>query len=211
MTLRIQLVGMFFAAGGAIAVCRADAPNAAAESDLHPHHHSAPTTDTTRSLMNYVIPSVQLTRQDGSLVNLRDELNDGRPVVLSFIYTSCTTVCPLASHTLSELQDKLGDNAGHVHIVSISIDPEQDDPARLREYAKTFHAGAEWQHYTGTVAASQTVQVAFNVYRGSKMDHIPATLIRRTPAEPWIRIGGFATADQMLAELSETPGLRAAK
>jgi protein SCO1/2 len=202
---------MLFAAGGVIAACQAGVLNAAAEPDLHQHHHSAATTGTTRSSINYVVPSVQLIRQDGAVVNLRDELNDGRPVVLSFIYTSCTTVCPLASHTLSELQDKLGDNAAHVHLVSISIDPEQDDPARLREYAKTFHAGPDWQHYTGTVTASQKVQMAFDVYRGSKMDHQPATLIRRTPAEPWIRIGGFATADQMLAELSENSGLRAAK
>jgi protein SCO1/2 len=100
MRLRIQLVGMLIAAGGVIANCRADAPNAAAQPGSHVQLHSAPSTDTTRSSMNYVIPSVQLTRQDGSLVNLRDELNDGRPVVLSFIYTSCTTVCPLASHTL---------------------------------------------------------------------------------------------------------------
>jgi protein SCO1/2 len=207
----MQLVSMLIATGGVIANCRAGAPNAAAEPELHVQHHRAPTTDTTRSSMNYVIPSVRLTRQDGSVVNIRDELNDGRPVVLSFIYTSCTTVCPLASHTLSELQDKLGENAAHVHLVSISIDPEQDDPARLREYAKTFHAGPEWQHYTGTLAASQKVQAAFEVYRGSKMDHIPVTLIRRGPAEPWIRLGGFVTADQMIAELSENSGLRAAK
>lgn len=179
--------------------------------DEHAQHHAAAFSGTNRTTANYAIPDVRLVRQDGIAVNLGAELDDGRPVVLSFIYTSCTTVCPLISHTLQQLQSKLGDNSARVHLVSISIDPEQDDPARLREYAKTFNAGPEWQHYTGTLAASQTVQRAFDVYRGNKMDHAPATLIRTAPGAQWTRIEGFATADQLLAELSDFSGLRAAR
>jgi protein SCO1/2 len=179
--------------------------------DQHAHHHLVPAPGTSRITASYAIPDVRMIRQDGAAVNLGDELNDGRPVVLSFIYTSCTTVCPLISHTLSQLQSKLGDNRDRVHLVSISIDPEQDDPARLREYAKSFDAGPEWQHYTGTLAASQTVQRAFDVYRGNKMEHVPATLIRPAPGAPWTRLDGFATADQMIAELPDFPQLHAAR
>ncbi len=180
-------------------------------SSEHAAHQAAPTIGTNRTTADYAIPAIQLVRQDGAIVNLGDELNDGRPVVLSFIYTSCTSVCPLISHTLSQLQTKLHDNPAHVHLVSISIDPEQDNPARLRAYAKTFNAGPEWQHYTGTLAASQTVQRAFDVYRGNKMDHMPATLIRTAPGAHWTRIDGFATADQLFAELSDLSGLHAAR
>ena len=181
----------------------------AGATDEHAHHHATPVL--SRSTVNYFIPDVRLTRQDGTVVKLGDELNDRRPVVLSFIYTSCTTVCPLVSHTLSQLQSKLGDNRDRVHLVSVTIDPEQDDPARLREYAKTFNAGPEWQHYTGTLEATQTVQRAFGVFRGSKMDHSPATFIRPAAGAQWIRIDGFATADQLLAELPEFSDLRAAR
>jgi protein SCO1 len=167
----------------------------------HAHHHSAVPTNTTRTMARYQVPDVQLVRDDGHNVRLEAELDDGRPVVLAFIYTSCTTVCPLTSQTLATLQDKLGAARERVHIISISIDPEQDTPARLREYARSFHAGPEWQHYTGTLAASQAAQRAFDVYRGNKMDHSPATLIRRAPGADWVRIDGFATADQLLAEL----------
>ena len=169
--------------------------------DPHAHHHHAMVPDTTRSVRNYQLPAVSLVRDDGKSVALADELNDGRPVVLSFIYTTCTTVCPLTSQTLSELQRKLGASRDSVHLVSISIDPEQDTPARLREYAKTFGAGPEWQHYTGTMAASLAAQRAFDVYRGSKMDHTPVSLVRSAPGAAWVRIDGFATADQLLAEL----------
>ena len=174
-------------------------------------HHQGISAATRRSVASYTIPDVRLIRQDGTAVKLVAELDDGRPVVLTFIYTSCTSVCPLISHTLTQLQSKLGVTAARIHLVSISIDPEQDDPARLREYAKSFGAGPEWQHYTGTVAASQTVQRAFDVYRGNKMEHVPATLIRLAPGSQWTRIEGFATADQLLAELSDAPGLRAAR
>jgi protein SCO1/2 len=209
MRFRGHFIGAITLTIGTIAGASASAADSAANE--HAHHHVATVSGTNRTMASYAIPDVRLVRQDGTPVNLGEELNDGRPVVLSFIYTSCTSVCPLISHTLSQLQNKLGDNAGRVHLVSISIDPEQDDPARLREYAKTFNAGPAWQHYTGTLAASQTVQRAFDVYRGNKMDHMPATLIRQAPGAQWTRIEGFATADQLLAELADLSGLRAAR
>ena len=54
-----------------------------------------------------------------------------------------------------QLQEMLGEERNKVHMISISIDPEQDTPTRLREYAKKFGAGPAWQHYTGTLAEGQ--------------------------------------------------------
>ena len=82
--------------------------------------------------------------------------------------------------------------------MSISIDPEQDTPARLSEYARKFHAGPEWQYYTGSLAASVATQRAFDVYRGNKMSHSPVTLLRSAPGKPWLRIEGFITPDELL-------------
>jgi protein SCO1/2 len=211
MRSRGHFIGAITLTIGTIVGASASGAGADGAANEHAHHHMAPVSGTNRTTASYAIPDVRLVRQDGTLVNLGEELNDGRPVVLAFIYTSCTSVCPLISHTLSQLQSQLGENAAHVHLVSISIDPEQDDPARLREYAKTFNAGPAWQHYTGTRAASQTVQRAFDVYRGNKMDHTPATLIRTEPGASWIRIEGFATANQLLAELSDISQLHAAR
>ncbi len=118
----------------------------------------------SRSSVSYQTPDVRLVRQDGQTVSLRRELDDGRPVLLNFIFTTCTSICPLSSRTLEEFQHRLGAEATHVHLVSISIDPEQDTPGRLAEYARKFHAGPEWQYYTGTAAASIAAQRAFDVY-----------------------------------------------
>jgi protein SCO1 len=172
-------------------------------STMHMHHHVMQMMEkTTTQIVNYKLPQVQLVRNDGKNVSLADELNDGRPVVMNFIYTSCTTICPLASRTLSELQDKLGDERSRIHIVSVSVDPEQDTPEVLTKYAKKFNAGKEWDFYTGTVDASIAAQRAFNVYRGDKMQHNPVTFMRSAPGKPWLRIEGFAKSDELLHNIT---------
>ena len=150
------------------------------------------------SAANYAVPPVQLVRESGKRVSLPQELDDGRPVVMNFIFTTCATTCPLSSQTFSAFQRKLGSERSRVHMVSISIDPEQDTPARLREYARKFGAGPQWQHYTGTLEASVATQRAFGAYRGDKMSHTPLTLLRAAPGKPWTRIEGFVTPDQLL-------------
>jgi protein SCO1 len=148
--------------------------------------------------VNYVVPAVHLVRDTGENVSLQQELDDGRPVVMNFVFTTCATTCPLSSQTFAEFQNKLGPQERDVHLVSISIDPENDTPQRLRDYARTFHAGPQWQHYTGTLQASLAVQQSFGAYRGDKMSHVPLTLLRAAPGDPWTRIEGFVTPDELL-------------
>ena len=145
----------------AAAPANGDAPvngNAAAEADPHAHHRMGTNAGVQRSEAQYTAPEVTLVRDDGKTVSLPVELDDGRPVLMNFIYTSCTTICPLTSQVFGQFQKRLGGARDSVHLVSISIDPEQDTPARLRIYARQFDAARSWDHYTGTVAASIAVQ-----------------------------------------------------
>jgi protein SCO1/2 len=188
---------------GAVApLALAASASTAKEADPHAHHHHM-MSEIMRSTVDYTPPAVSLVREDGKAVSLISELNDGRPVILTFIYTTCTSICPMISQTLSQLQSDLGSDRNKVHMMSISIDPEQDTPARLTEYAKKYGAGPEWQHYTGTVAASVATQRAFDVYRGDKMNHNPVTLLRAAPGKPWLRIDGFATVAELLGAYHE--------
>ncbi len=179
----------------ALAIPLASVAAAGAMSDAHRHVLSK---DVRIRLADYRMPDVWAVRDDGARVPLAKEIDDGRPVVLNFIYTTCPGVCPIMSHTFSDLQERLGDDRKKVHMVSISIDPEQDTPERLRAYAAKFSAGPQWQHYTGTVGASVAVQKAFDAYRGDKMAHDPLTLMRAAPGKPWVRVDGFASGVELV-------------
>jgi protein SCO1/2 len=190
-------------AGGATPADQTAPADAAADPHAHHHHHTMLTPPAAiRSTANYAIPdTITLTRADGTRVNIAQELDEGRPVLLDFIYTTCTTICPVMSQTFAEVQKRLGADAAKIRMVSISIDPEQDTPARLTEYAKHLEAGPQWQFYTGTLEASVALQRVFNVYRGDKMSHAPVTFFRGSPGQPWVRLDGFATPDALVSEL----------
>jgi protein SCO1/2 len=114
------------------------------------------------------------------------------------------------TQVFAEVQQQLGADAAQVRMVSISIDPEQDTPARLREYAARFKAGPQWQFYTGTAAASIEVQKAFDAYRGDKMNHVPLTLLRPAPGQPWLRLEGLSSPDTLLRPLRAALAAKAA-
>jgi protein SCO1 len=206
--IKAGVLAVLAAALAASFTLRAGAADDAA--DPHAVHQPSPAATVVRSTANYNVPPIKLVRDDGKSVSLADELNDGRPVVLNFIYTTCSGICPLASHIFSQLQRKLGADRDGVHLVSISIDPEEDTPARLRDYARGYLAGPSWQHYTGTMAASIAAQRVFDVYRGDKMGHTPVTLVRAAPEAAWVRFDGFATADLLLQELHAADHVTAA-
>jgi protein SCO1/2 len=102
------------------------------------------------------------------------------------------------SATFEQVQRELGEDAGKVLMVSVSIDPEQDTPSALAAYAKRFHAGPQWTFLTGSLEDSIAVQKAFDAYRGDKMNHAPLTLLRGAPDAAWIRFDGFATAGDLV-------------
>ncbi len=199
---RLALVIVGGLASAAALAQQADAPLSVAVADPHAmHEHATSNNAIQRSVAQYYVPPVKMLRADGAHVSLDKELDDGRPVIMNFVYTSCTTICPMSSQEFSRLQERLGADAKSVHLVSVSIDPEEDTPARLLAYSKHFHAGSEWQYYTGTSAASIKVQQAFGVYRGDKMSHAPVTLLRAASGNSWVKLDGFATADDLYAEL----------
>ncbi len=98
-------------------------------------------------------PDFALTSQDGAEVTL--ESLRGKVVAVAFIYTWCPDICPMLTDKMARVQDALGKDFGtKVAFVSITIDPERDTPAALKEYAKSFQADlAGWSFLTGEPAA----------------------------------------------------------
>lgn len=154
----------------------------------------------TRSYEHYALPHLELTTMQGEPVSVASLLDSDQPIALNFIFTSCTTICPIMSATFAQAQKKLGDESQQIRWISISIDPEFDTPERLREYAHKFKAGSQWSFLTGATEDIVTLQRAFDVYRGDKMNHIPVTLLRASRDAPWVRLNGLTSGTELVSE-----------
>lgn len=174
---------------------------AQAETEHHHHNMAAAGSGYQRSVASYKIPDVKFIDINGVESTLRDGLDGNSPVMLNFIFTSCSAICPVMSATFSNVQEDLGKESNKVRMVSISIDPENDTPEKLREYAEKFNAGPQWRMLTGSIKNSIAVQRAFGVFRGDKMSHTPVTFLRARGANsPWVRLDGLASASEIIGE-----------
>ncbi|HSS50180.1 MAG TPA: SCO family protein [Thermoanaerobaculia bacterium] len=144
-----------------------------------------------------------LTDATGTRLRLAEALDAPGPVVLQFIFTTCPSICPVMTATLAAAREDLG---GQVRMVSISIDPEYDTPARLRDYARRFKAGPHWRFLTGSRDDVATVQKAFDAYRPNKMQHEPLTFLRLAPGEAWVRLAGPIAPAELVAEVRRLAG-----
>ncbi len=94
------------------------------------------------------VADFELTDQDDA--PFRVASLDDQVWVASFLFTSCGATCPTLAGHLSNLQSRLSGYRGRVHIVSITVDPEHDDPAALRAYGERFGRDpAMWTFLTG--------------------------------------------------------------
>lgn len=159
-----------------------------------------------RSVEKYTIPDVTLVNQDGKKVRLKTLLESDHPVVIDFIYGTCTTICPVLSVGFLNLQKKVTASGGKVQLVSITIDPENDNPKILKEYLQRFRAKPGWDFLTGSRADINTVMRAFDAYIPDKMSHYPINLIRSPKDGSWVRLFGIMSSKEFMEEYQQVAG-----
>jgi protein SCO1/2 len=153
-----------------------------------------------RSEESYTIPDVTLIDQDRQKVRLVELLNADKPVLVDFIYGTCTTICPVLSAGYSSLQRKLAPAADKVLLVSISIDPEYDTPEVMTEYLAKYQAKPGWVFLTGTREDINRVMRAFDAFVPNKMAHYPITFLRGPGRDHWVRIYGLIGTSDLMKE-----------
>jgi len=170
--------------------------------DPHANHKKMMSSSDShaRSSHAYDLQGIGVTLADSTKTTLADLVSADKPVMVHFIFTTCTTICPVQAATFSQVQQRLGDEASGVQMISVSIDPEYDTPARLQDYAKKFRAGPQWDFLTGSTEQMIQVQKAFDAYDGNKMNHKPLTLLRAAGADEWVRLEGLVSSSDILEE-----------
>ena len=151
----------------------------------------------------YDIADTELLNANGDSVSLMSLVNSDKPVALNFIFTTCTTICPVMTATFSQMRRALGDTADDVELVSITIDPEYDRPEVLKKYAEQFGAGPGWTFVTGESSDIERIQRSFDAYAGSKLNHRPLTFLKRPDQDEWVRIDGLASGESLAREVTE--------
>ena len=153
-----------------------------------------------RSVETYTIPDVVLINQDGKKVRLRNLLLSEKPVIVDFIFGTCTTICPVLSAGFTNLQHKLGPESGKVSLVSISIDPENDTPKVMKDYLKRFRAKPGWDFLSGSRTDIDSVMKAFDAFMPNKMAHYPLNFIRSPADRKWVRLYGLMSSADFMSE-----------
>jgi protein SCO1 len=156
----------------------------------------------------YRMPEVTVVDTSGQSVRLPKSMDSDVPLLVNFIYTTCSTICATQTATLAELQRQLEARGSRAHFVSFTIDPDNDTPQRLAAFARQFSIKRDWDFYSGDFNELLRVQKAFDVYRGSKASHPPVVLMRRSRHAPWVRVEGFATPAELHAVYQKLPAAR---
>lgn len=174
--------------------------------DEHAAHRAmmAKKSDLKVSMQSYDVPEVNLLDESGNSVALRSILAGDHPVAVNFIFTTCTTICPVMTATFAQMRKELGSDADRIQLVSITIDPEHDTPSVLAKYAERFDAiTPEWRFLTGNTKDVERVLRTFDAWTGTKTNHRPITLMRKQGNSQWVRLEGLGSGIA-LAEQART-------
>ena len=169
----------------------------------HEHHRPSAPVETT-ALGSMSIPNTVLADQDGREVRFYSDLIEDRVVVVNFIFTTCTTICPPMGANFAKLQKLLGERVGRdVEMISVSVDPAVDTPARLNAWARKFGREEGWTLVTGDKPDVDKLLKALKVFTPDKNDHSPILLVGNDARGEWTRAYGLAPPAKLARMLDE--------
>jgi protein SCO1/2 len=156
-------------AGGATASAASPGSSAAAAN---------PNLDLGSPLGGKPEPSIQLTNQFGQPMSLAQFR--GKVVVLGFVDSQCTTVCPLTTLAMLEAKQMLGAAGDHVQLLGIDANPNAIAVSDVLGYSRAHAMVNRWDFLTGTAAQLKATWKAFNIYAridAGQVDHTPALYV----------------------------------
>lgn len=163
---------------------------------LPQQHHDHAVTDVVSFPAEHLLaPDVPIVDADGTRSRFVERFADVGPVIITFTYTGCTTVCPVANAVLAQAQHDLPG----VTLLTISIDPANDTPEAMDKAARLFEAGPDWHWIAAPEPGTGDLMAAFGIPRGPLDEHDPAFLIGDIGSGQFVRVAGLPSPDELTA------------
>jgi protein SCO1/2 len=187
-------------------------PAATGAGDADPHaHHKAMLNKPAEPAKSADVDlrDLMLVDQDGRQVRFVSDVIGDHIVVMDFIYTSCTTVCPVLSAVFGQMQGRLGEQLGEeVALVSVSVDPTRDTPQRLKAYAARHKAQPGWVWLTGPKTTVDEVLEGLGAYSSDFEEHPAMVLVGDGRTGEWSRFFGFPSPDRLMEQVNALQSAR---
>lgn len=130
-----------------------------------------------------------LLDQDGRQLRFYSDVLKDRVVLLNVIFTHCDDACPLITRKLKQVREALGEQAGQVHFISISSDPQRDSPQALKAFARKQGADdPNWTFLTGEQASVEAVLTRLGQLSRSPEEHSTLLIAGDVANKRWSKI-----------------------
>jgi protein SCO1/2 len=125
------------------------------------------------------------------------------------MFTSCPAQCPLATANLVAVQKALGEHAGRdVFLISVTVDPAEDTPRVLKQYADRFDVKPGWTFVTGAPPDIETIQRRLGVYEIDGTQHTGMVIYGNDASGSWAQtpvMQSAASLARIVLRLKEPP------
>lgn len=171
-----------------------------------PHQHDQMKAAEPSPALKY-FTDVVLVNQDGEQMRFYTDVLKGKTVIINAFFTTCTSVCPPMNRSMEKIQEAFGDRVGKdVFLVSITVDPATDTPARMKEYAAKFHAGKGWTFLTGKKENLDWALYKLGQYVEDKESHKTVIIIGNEATGLWKKAFGMAKVDELIKIVESVAG-----
>jgi protein SCO1/2 len=173
--------------------------------DPHAQHKMMAAASGETTMAKVDLPGgLSMLNRFGEKVNLLEDVIGERVVAINFVYTNCTTVCPVTSSIFSMVQTDIGAQMGaEVALITITVDPARDNPHRMRSFSKNFNPGDGWSWLTGEKASVDKALKSLGAYTPNFEDHPAMVLIGDARHSKWYRLYGFPAPGAIEARMKE--------
>ncbi len=143
-------------------------------------------------------PNTEVITQDGQKVHFYDDLIKGKIVLISFIFTSCTDLCPLTTARITQIVERIQDQIGKkIFVISITVDPENDTPEKLKTFADAFYKGPGWTFITGKPDEIRAINSKLGNKSDVATDHRNEIVLGNDSTGEWARNSPFADIENI--------------